>query len=132
MAVRETSYPPAAFGYHTARQRHTAFTQNKRMRYREFMESLAGDACPDGLDPCLRALWYDARGDWDTAHTIVQDSGGVQAARIHAYLHREEGDDWNARYWHRQAGTPFPEDMSLQDEWDALVRSLLDDRTERA
>lgn len=96
------------------------------MDYREFIDSLAFETCPDGLEPCLRALWFDARGDWDAAHGIVQDLGGARAARIHAYLHRKEGDDWNSRYWHRQAGSSFPEGMSLREEWDMLVRELVE------
>ena len=96
------------------------------MQYRDFMDSLKQDACPDGLEPCLRALWFDARDDWDTAHGIVQEAGGALAMRIHAYLHRKEGDDWNSRYWHRCAGSEFPAGMSLQAEWDMLVRELVD------
>ena len=49
------------------------------------------------------------------------------AARIHAYLHRKQGDNWNARYWHRQAGTVFPAGTSLAAEWDLLVRELVSD-----
>jgi len=94
------------------------------MRYREFMDTLDRDACPDGLEPCLRALWHDANGDWDAAHEIVQRLDNVMAARVHAYLHRREGDDWNSRYWHRQAGSVFPAGMSLEEEWDMLVREL--------
>ncbi len=94
------------------------------MRYRDFMHSLDREACPDGLEPCLQALWFDARGEWDAAHQIVQRLDTVMAARIHAYLHRKEGDDWNSRYWHRQTGTVFPAGMSLKEEWDMLVREL--------
>ena len=100
--------------------------QVKRMQYREFIDSLEHDTCPGGLDPCLCALWYDARGAWDKAHGIVQAQGGTMAARVHAYLHRREGDDWNSRYWHRRAGSEFPAGMSLQAEWDTLVRALVD------
>lgn len=96
------------------------------MKYQAFIDSLQTGACPDGVAPCLQALWYDANGEWDTAHEIVQAMDDVMAARIHAYLHREEGDEWNSRYWHRQAGSVFPEDMSLEEEWDALVRELVD------
>jgi hypothetical protein len=99
------------------------------MHYQEFMESLGAGACPDGLEPCLRALWYDATGDWDTAHEIVQQRGDRMAARIHAYLHRREGDDWNSRYWHRQAGSVYPDDLSLDEEWDDLVRLLVEHGT---
>ncbi|MDH3899975.1 MAG: hypothetical protein OEU51_02870 [Gammaproteobacteria bacterium] len=95
------------------------------MHYREFIDSLDRDACPRGLEPCLQALWYDARGEWESAHEIVQQVDNVMAARIHAYLHRKDGDDWNSRYWHRRAGSEFPEGMGLEDEWAALVRELV-------
>ncbi len=95
------------------------------MRYQHFIDSLAESSCPEGLGPELRSLWLDAAGDWHQAHEIVQQQGGRMAARIHAYLHRREGDDWNARYWHRQAGTAYPAEMSLEEEWDHLVRELL-------
>ena len=96
------------------------------MQYREFIDSLQLDACPGGLQPCLQALWYDATDEWDTAHEIVQPLGDVMGARVHAYLHRKEGNEVNARYWHRHAGTVLPEDMSLREEWDSLVRELLE------
>ena len=48
------------------------------------------------------------------------------AARIHAYLHRKEGDEQNAKYWHDMAGTVLPEAMSIDQEWDQLVRQLLE------
>ena len=96
------------------------------MRYQEFIESLDAGTCPHGLEPCLCALWYDATGDWDAAHEIVQQRGDRMAARIHAYLHRKEGDDWNSRYWHRQARSEYPADMSLDEEWDVLVRQLVE------
>ena len=96
------------------------------MQYREFIDSLDREAGPDSLEPCLQALWYDARGEWDMAHEIVQQMDDMMAARIHAYLHRKAGDDWNSRYWHRRAGSAFPEGMSLEAEWDALVRELVE------
>lgn len=97
-----------------------------QMAYQAFIDSLGEDACPAGLEPCLRALWYDAQGNWGQAHEIVQNMDDVMAARIHAYLHRKEGDDWNARYWHRRAGTAFPAGMGLDEEWDTLVRELVE------
>lgn len=95
------------------------------MHRQEFIDSLGHDTCPSGLEPCLRALWYDAKGEWDKAHEIVQQEEDVMNARIHAYLHRKEGDDWNARYWHRRAGLVFPEEMSMKDEWSSLLREIL-------
>jgi hypothetical protein len=96
----------------------------KTMQYQEFIDSLDSDTCPGGLESCLQALWYDARGEWNKAHEIVQAMGDVMAARIHAYLHRKEGDDWNSRYWHHRAGSVYPENMSLKEEWQSLVRQL--------
>jgi hypothetical protein len=95
------------------------------MQYQAFINSLQKDTCPDGATPCLQALWHEAKGEWDTAHEIVQVMDDVMAARIHAYLHRKEGDEWNSRYWHRRAGSKSPEGVSLEEEWDSLVRELV-------
>lgn len=97
-----------------------------KMDYKVFIESLQNDACPDDATPGLRALWYDANGEWNTAHKIVQAMDDAMGARIHAYLHRKEGDEGNSRYWHRQAGSTFPSGMNLEEEWDLLVRALVD------
>jgi hypothetical protein len=96
------------------------------VNYREFIASLDAPACPGELEPGLQALWHDAHGDWDAAHEIVQRLHEREAARIHAYLHRKEGDEWNSRYWHRQAGSVYPEGMTLEEEWKSLVRRLLE------
>lgn len=94
------------------------------MTFEEFSASLTGGDPPAGLDPGLRALWLDGNGDWAGAHGVAQDIGGDEGARIHAYLHRKEGDADNARYWYRHAGQT-PVTGSLMDEWAALVRELL-------
>ena len=91
------------------------------MTYDDFIASLESASCPPSLDSYQQALWYDAKGDWDKAHRIVQAIDDPTAARIHAYLHHVEGDDWNSKYWHRMAGSEFPEHLSLEEEWDMLV-----------
>ena len=91
------------------------------MKQKDFLQLLDADTCPRGLSSPLQALWHDRQGDWDRAHRIVQQLDDRLAARIHAYLHREEGDDGNARYWHARAGSRFPLDQSLEEEWRALV-----------
>ena len=96
------------------------------MNYQEFIDSLKLNKCPQQLEPCLKALWYEANGDWCTAHEIVQQRDDAMSARIHAYLHRKQGDDWNSRYWHRKAGTRFSQHMSLRQEWESLVILLVD------
>ena len=80
------------------------------------------------LPPLLHALWHDAHGDWARAHSIAQDIDTPEAARVHAYLHRKEGDTFNAAYWYRRAslltnGIPFT--GSLSDEWTTLATYFL-------
>lgn len=86
---------------------------------------LAASAPPAALSPALKALWWDAKGDWEQAHGIIADETGQGPAWVHAYLHRKEGDDGNAGYWYRRAGKPICSG-SLRDEWASLVTSLLD------
>jgi hypothetical protein len=89
-----------------------------------FTASVARGEEPPELPPALRALWLDAAGDWSAAHELANEIAPPDGARIHAYLHRKEGDLDNARYWYRQAGRP-PFEGSLADEWSALARDLL-------
>ena len=95
------------------------------MTYHEFEATLRDDRPPGGLSPYLRALWQDKRNDWAGAHGIVQDIDDRDAAWIHAYLHRKEGDGDNARYWYRQAGRSFPSGQPFDQEWEDLIRYFL-------
>jgi hypothetical protein len=90
----------------------------------KFRESLAGDAPPASLTLHLQALWYDGKNDWQKAHILIQDEPGTGAALIHAYLHRKEGDNWNADYWYRLAKEKRPP-VSLEQEWEQLVVRFL-------
>ncbi len=74
----------------------------------EFMASLEGFEPPDGLSLPLRGLWHGAKGEWDTAHKLVQDEGTADAAWVHGHLHRAEGDLENARYWYTRGRKPMP------------------------
>ena len=89
-----------------------------------FKVSLSESAPPAGLTPALAALWWDAKGDWAKAHGCVDHESGRDAARIHAYLHRKEGDEGNAGYWYRTAGATFYRG-SLDDEWGELAAARL-------
>jgi len=90
----------------------------------QFLESLEKAGPPEGLPPNLRALWFDAKDDWNTAHQIVQETSGKDGDWIHAYLHRKEGDLCNASYWYRRAGRSMPV-SSLNEEWREIVDELL-------
>ena len=94
------------------------------MTLQEFKQSLSEDAPPQNLSIYLQALWYDANSDWEKAHVLIQDVNDENAAWIHAYLHRKEGDIGNAGYWYRRAGKNRP-DFSLNDEWEQISNALL-------
>ena len=94
------------------------------MRLADFKASLSGAApAPDLVAP-LAALWWAAKGQWDNAHQIVMHEETAEAAWVHAYLHRVEGDLGNAGYWYRQANQPVAKD-SLDAEWERIVAALL-------
>ena len=93
-----------------------------------FIASLGGAAPAPGLNAPLAGLWWAAKGDWDQAHRIVQDDNSREAAWVHAYLHRVEGDLGNAGYWYRQAGQMAAKD-SLEAEWERIAATLLGSKT---
>ena len=45
---------------------------------------------------------------------------------IHAYLHRKEGDKFNAGYWYKKANRPFS-NKSLSEELKELVEFVLEE-----
>ncbi len=91
------------------------------MKSLDFLDTLAAGRCPETLPAPLCALWHAHNEDWERAHRIVQALDDPLAARIHAYLHRVEGDEANARYWYARAGVRFPAGRTLDEEWRALV-----------
>lgn len=90
----------------------------------QFRSTLAHRAAPEGLSPALRAMWEDAKGNWNDAHTIAQEIEDETGSWIHAYLHRKEGDLGNAGYWYRRAKQPTAQD-TLEEEWTRIVSRLL-------
>jgi len=94
------------------------------MDTKAFRQSLAGTSPPAGIGPPLAALWQAAKGDWNAAHHLVQDESTAEAAWVHAYLHRVEGDLGNAAYWYRQAGKTAAKG-SLEEEWETITAALL-------
>jgi hypothetical protein len=89
-----------------------------------FKRSVAEATPPAGLSPALAALWWAAKADWQRAHRLVMDESGADCAWVHAYLHRQEGDLDNARYWYRQARRE-PAQGDLAAEWAAIAAALL-------
>ncbi len=95
------------------------------MTLEEFKESIKHKKGPNqSLSLPLQALWHDAKGDWDFAHTICQNAHNSDGDWVHAYLHRKEGDLSNANYWYGRAGKP-EFNGSLEEEWEAMLTTFL-------
>jgi hypothetical protein len=89
-----------------------------------FKASLEREVPPEGLGCALQALWYQAKGDWDQAHRLAQAQKDANGAWVHAFLHRVEGDSFNAGYWYRRAGKPHAQ-APFTEEWAEIASSLL-------
>jgi len=90
----------------------------------EFEAALSLDAPPEGVPAPVAALWWDAKGDWARAHSLVDELETPDGMAVHAYLHRKEGVEWNANYWYDRAGRQYRR-PTLDAEWRALVKGLL-------
>jgi hypothetical protein len=90
----------------------------------DFKTTLTAPAPPTDLPAPLAALWWDAKGDWAQAHSLVDSFDNPEGMAVHAYLHRKEGADGNAGYWYSRAGRKFRR-PTLDAEWEALVLGLL-------
>ena len=92
--------------------------------FEEFNATLSQQSAPSSWSEALRAMWFDAKGDWESSHDIAQDLHNTNGSWIHAYLHRKEGDKFNAGYWYRMAGKKFPS-INLEEEQRQLVDYFL-------
>lgn len=74
----------------------------------------------------LNALLLTAHEKWEAAHNIAQlKEGELLYDRLHALLHRIEGDEWNAKYWYRRVNKPYGK-MSITEEWNELASEYLE------
>jgi hypothetical protein len=96
------------------------------MKVEQLRTTLSFEGPPAELTAPLAALWWDAKGDWARAHALVDELETADGMAVHAYLHRKEGQAWNADYWYERAGRRFHREH-LQDEWAALVEGLTAD-----
>jgi hypothetical protein len=71
-----------------------------------------------------RAVELLEAGDWQQAHTIVQEDTSVLSAWLHGIVHTLEGDLDNARYWYRKADREFPGPDAVASELAAARRTL--------
>jgi hypothetical protein len=95
------------------------------MTYETFKTTLSENTHPQNLHPLLKALWYDFNGDWEAAHEVAQSNEGTaDYDHLHAYLHRKEGDNWNANYWYKRAGETMPK-IGLEEEWEIIAKKIV-------
>lgn len=76
----------------------------------------------------VRALEFILEDEWDEAHEIAQEKEGNPAYdRVHALLHRMEGDEFNAKYWYSRVGLKLPDttiEKEAKDLLDFLMRKV--------
>ena len=68
-----------------------------------------------------------AAGDWQRAHTIVQEHTTPLAAWLHGIVHTLEGDLENAQYWYRKADRVFRGAAAVQEEIAAVRQRVQDE-----
>lgn len=92
--------------------------------YQDFEISLQNSVPDADWSEALKALWFDAKGNWQASHDIAENMHSTLGSLIHAYLHRKEGDKFNAGYWYRQSGSNYPK-INLEEELKEIVESIL-------
>lgn len=97
------------------------------MNREEFAASLEMAKPAADFTPWLKALWHDAKGEWEIAHDTIQDLSDPYSAWIHAYLHRKEGDIYNADFWYVRAGKTRPNE-TFATEWKEILDELIEVR----
>lgn len=68
-----------------------------------------------------QAIALLGKGEWEQAHLIVQEHSDRLSSLLHAYVHRLEGDLWNASYWYQRGGETMPEN-TLEEELARLTQ----------
>lgn len=94
------------------------------MSISDLKASLAEATPPANLSQPLTALWLVAKGNWEQAHSLAQQTPTADGAWVHAHIHRVEGDLDNAGYWYGRAGKPASS-AALETEWDQIASALL-------
>jgi hypothetical protein len=94
------------------------------MTIQDFKSSLKDSTPMAEMSELLKALWYDAKGNWESAHETAQEISTYDGSWIHAYLHRKEGDISNASYWYARAGRELPV-ITLHEEWENILNELI-------
>ena len=73
----------------------------------------------------IKAIDLALQGKWDDSHLIVQELNTTLAQRIHAVLHKIEGDESNSRYWYGRSGYSFDEFVNSTEELQVIKASII-------
>ena len=92
--------------------------------YQEFKSTFDNRAPVGDWPEGLKSLWFAGKGNWEASHDIAQEMHCDLGSWIHAYLHREEGDKFNAGYWYRRAKKDYPK-ISLAEEHREITEYML-------
>ena len=95
------------------------------MDYLQFNHTLDMAKPPENFHDVLKALWWERKDHWDIAHEIVKNLKDEDAAWVHAYLHRKEGDQYNSSFWYKKANRKFP-DVELNEEFREITKLFLE------
>ena len=76
-------------------------------------------------DALARAIELLSAGDWQAAHTIVQQEKSALGSWLHGIVHLLEGDLDNAQGWYRRADRALPGPGAIREEI-AAARTALD------
>lgn len=76
------------------------------------------------VNEAARAGLFLHTGFWNEAHEVAQELHTPDGSYWHAFIHREEPDEFNAGYWFQKAGR-HPVMLQMGPNWDrnAFVRA---------
>ena len=95
------------------------------MTFAQLEEAIQNPQFNDFDSDTERCLWLARVEGWEAAHDIVETLPEPAASWIHAMLHREEGDQWNAEYWYNRANQPVAQNQTYAQEWASIAKALL-------
>ena len=93
----------------------------------QFEASISDEAPPVDTTIALRALWYDAKGQPESADRAASADNAHATLRVRAYLARKRGDADDARRWYWYAGLQ-PWNGPPETEWRDIVASICIER----
>ena len=86
------------------------------MDFTTFKHSLAAKAPPRALSHAARALWWDAKGDWDKAHASAQKGEAKAGDRVAKGQHLADVRGWDGVVLQR-IEAPFDGIVEITVNW---------------